>query len=76
MFSTVIINIPDVIRKSKLLYVQLRYVHQLLNKKWSPEHSVFITVFGAGHVKDVTCKVLRKSMRGKKLGQVVLVTLN
>jgi len=40
------------------------------------EHRVFITEFGAGHFKEITCKILRKSMRGKKVGQVVLVTLN
>jgi len=31
--------------------------------------------FGAGHFKEITCKVLRKSMNGKKVVQVVLVTL-
>jgi len=31
------------------------------NKKRSREHSVFITEFGAGHFKEIMCKVLRTS---------------
>jgi len=36
----------------------------------------FITEFGAGHLQEIMCKVLRKSILGKTLGQVLLVTLN
>jgi len=32
--------------------------------------------FGAGDFKEITCKVVRKSMGGEKtMGQVVLITL-
>jgi len=56
-----------------LLYHSLRYIHQPLNKKLSRKHGVFITEFGTGRFTEIMCKVLRKSMRGEKVGQVVLV---
>jgi len=31
--------------------------------------------FGASNCKEITCKFLRKSMNGEKVGQVVLVIL-
>jgi len=54
----------------------LYVVYSSAAEQTSPEHSVFIIEFDGGRFKEITCKVFRKSMRGKKVGQVVLVTLN